>query len=152
MSEDRKPRPYLQSRFNETHSQVSPDGRWIAYASDESGRGEIYVQTFPAAGGKFQISTEGGDEPLWRRDGKELYFLSQDRRVMAVDVSTGEAFEASAPKALFAVRTPPTGITGARIRYAAALDGQRFLVVSYTQEAAPEPMRVILNWLAEARK
>jgi len=152
LSEDRKPRLYLQSRFNETHSQVSPDGRWIAYASDESGRGEIYVQTFPAAGGKFQISTEGGDEPLWRRDGKELYFLSQDRRVMAVDVSTGEAFEASAPKALFTVRTPPTGITGARIRYAPTSDGQRFLVVSYTEEAAPEPMRVIVNWLAEARK
>ena len=94
---DRKPQPYLQTQFRENQGQFSPDGHWVAYTSDESGRLEVYVQPFPAAGGKWQISTNGGENPKWRRDGKELFYLGLDRRLMAVEVKTAPTFEAGLP-------------------------------------------------------
>lgn len=85
---DRKPYPYLQTQFNEVSGVYSPDGRWVAYASDESGRYEIYVQSFPLSGAKFQVSTGGGTEPVWRKDGTELFYEASDQNLMAVPVKS----------------------------------------------------------------
>ncbi|HZI95476.1 MAG TPA: protein kinase [Patescibacteria group bacterium] len=152
MTGDRKPKPYLQTKFNETHSQISPDGHWIVFASDESGRSEVYVQTFPSPGGKFQISTEGGDQPSWKRDGREIYYISQDNKLTAVTVNPGSSFEAGTPKVLFNARIPYSGLTGSRIRYCASPDGQRFLLDSIPEQSAASPMRVIMNWAALLKK
>src|SRR5262249_12637138 len=107
---DRKVTPYLQGEFDEVAPMFSPDGRWVAYSSNESGRYEVYVQAFPGPGGKWQVSTTGGVSPVWRRDGKELYYLSVDQKLMSVSVKTGEAFETEAPKVLFPmhVRNDPS--------------------------------------------
>src|SRR5262249_44768368 len=86
---DRKPVPYLQTESNECHARLSPDGKWLAYVSDETGRAEVYVQRFPTPGNRVLISANGGDQPAWRRDGKELYYLAPDRKLMAVAVKPG---------------------------------------------------------------
>ncbi|MCA1660594.1 MAG: hypothetical protein LC642_08695, partial [Verrucomicrobiaceae bacterium] len=94
MSGDRQPFPFLQTEFNEQAAQFSPDGKWIAYSSDESGAPEVYVQTFPASGGRWRVSTDGGRQPRWRRDGRELFYITADGKLMAVDVKLGATFEA----------------------------------------------------------
>ena len=97
-----KPQPYLKTEFNESQGQFSPDGRFIAYRSDASGRDEIYVQPFPtASSGKWTVSTGGGIAPRWSGDGKELFYISADSKMMAVEVSTNPVFKAGIPKALF---------------------------------------------------
>jgi eukaryotic-like serine/threonine-protein kinase len=142
---DRKPIPYLQSPFNEMHGQVSPDGRWIAYASDESGTWEVYVQTFPAPGAKRTISVGGGAEPYWRRDGRELFYLAPDGTLMAVPVENhSDAFEVGRAVPLFQARIPADIITF-RNHYAPSGDGQRFLVDSADDH---EPISVVVNWTA----
>ena len=104
---DRKPMLVLQTEFNERNGQFSPDGRWIAYASSESTPAQVYVQGFPKSGGKFQVSTTGGGHPWWRRDGEELYYLSPERKLMAVEVSaTATTFETGRPRELFQTRLP----------------------------------------------
>ena len=101
MDGERKPVPYLHGDFNESQPQFSPDGRWMAYVSDESGSRQVYVQSFPTLGGQRQISAEGGAQPRWRRDGKELFYLAADRKLMAVTVKSGRRFESdSAPRAV----------------------------------------------------
>jgi len=103
VSGDRKPYPLLKAAFRQYDARLSPDGRWIAYVSEESGRAEIFIQSFPPAGGKWQISNGGGIEPTWSRDGKELYFLN-GTKLVAVDVKlTGSSVEAGIPKDLFDV-------------------------------------------------
>src|SRR5262249_33100169 len=109
LTEERKPRPFLQTPFNETGGRFSPDGRWVAYQSSESGRNEIYVVPFPAAGGKWQISSGGGVAPLWRRNGKELFYLNNNA-VMAAEVNgAASAFQVGIVRRLFEVglRTEP---------------------------------------------
>src|SRR5207249_1138098 len=102
---DQKPAPFIQTEFTETQGRFSPDGRWVAYASNESGPYQVYVQSFPTSGGKWQVSTGGGAQPLWRRDGKELFYLAPDRKLMAVEVSgAGPTFVPGAPKPLFEAR------------------------------------------------
>jgi Tol biopolymer transport system component len=144
-----KPFPVAQTNFDETRGQFSPDGHWIAYQSDESGRDEIYVQPFPGPGNKWPISTNGGSQVRWRRDGKELFYVALDDRLMAVPIriaSNGQAPEVGAPVALFA---PPLG--GAvqqadfRHQYVVSADGQRFLVATVTP-GPTSPIPVILNW------
>ncbi|HXM51436.1 MAG TPA: protein kinase [Pyrinomonadaceae bacterium] len=149
---DRKPFPFLQTQFNESHARFSPDVKWIAYVSDESGRAEVYVQSFPASGGKWQISAGGGDQPQWRRDGKELFYLSPDRKIMAVQVKTGATFETGVPTPLFQTGVNPTTSTNARNNYVVAADGQRFLVNNIVPESASKPITVILNWTAQLKK
>jgi len=144
MSGDRKPVPFLQTVFNEQQARFSPDGKWIAYTSDESGAPEVYVQTFPASGGKWRVSTNGGAEPQWRRDGKELFYIASDRKLMAVDVKLGASFEADAPKTLFETRV--LVLTSFRNHYAVTADGQRFLVVTTLEETNITPISVIVNW------
>jgi eukaryotic-like serine/threonine-protein kinase len=102
---DRKPTAILTQDNALKVSSVSPDMRWVAYASNSTGRNEIYVQSFPPSGGKWQVSTAGGDEPYWRHDGKELFYVEGGKRMMAVDVtSDGLRFKPGTPKPLFEVR------------------------------------------------
>src|SRR4029077_6727880 len=101
MEGDHKPVPYLQTPFNEGDAQFSPDGRWMAYASNESGQPQIYVQSIPASGSKFQISNAGGVQPRWRRDGKELFYISAANKLVAVPVKMGDKVEAGTPAPLF---------------------------------------------------
>jgi eukaryotic-like serine/threonine-protein kinase len=154
LSGDQKPTPYIQTDFSEIQGRFSPNGRWVAYASNESGTFQVYVQSFPTSGGKWQISTNGGGQPQWRHDGKELFFLGPDRKLMAVEVnSAGSTFEAGVPKPLFETRTITIfpGFGGASY-YAASGDGQRFLVSTLVGESVPTPLTVVLNWTAGLKK
>ena len=143
--------PLLQTRFNEGAPVISPDGRWLAYASDETGRYEIYVSAFPGPGGKFEISTEGGTEPAWNRNGRELFFRSGDK-MMAVDVATQATFSAGKPKMLFQGLYQPNPTMNAN--YDVTPDGQRFLMIKPTsvQEAAPTQINVVFNWFEELKR
>lgn len=132
--------------FGARGAQFSPNGRYVAYQSHESGRYEIYVQTFPAAGGKWQISTDAAIEPMWRHDGKELFYLTHDDRVMAVDVNSGPQFQAGIPHELF--QTPIVNGLFWRNRYVVSADGQRFLILSPTTNDQTIPITVVLNWPA----
>jgi len=145
---DRTPIPFLGAEFNESQGQFSPDGKWMAYVSDESGGPQIYVQSFPMLSGKFQISSDGGTQPRWRRDGKELFYLAPDRKMMAVTVRTGATFEAGTPQTLFET-TLDVAFLGPN--YAVAADGQRFLL-NTPVESASAPMTIVLNWPALLKK
>jgi Tol biopolymer transport system component/DNA-binding winged helix-turn-helix (wHTH) protein len=128
--------------------RVSPNGRWVAYGSDESGRNEVYVQSFPPSGGKWQVSTAGGTGGQWRRDGKELFYLADDK-LMAVEVKTdAPAFEKAIPKPLFALRLERLT---RRTHYEVAANGQRFLVVTPV-EAPPAPFTLVTNWTAGLKR
>jgi Tol biopolymer transport system component len=150
MTGDRKPFPYLQTAFNESQAQISPNGQWIAYTSDESGRSEVYVQRFPRAGSKHQVSSDGGVQPRWRDDGRELFFLSPDENLMAATVAGDADIEVGRPIVLFRTQLP-TWATGGppiwRTTYASASNGQRFLLVHPARRSEP-PVTVILNWTA----
>ena len=150
MEGDHKPLPYLQTPFNEGNAQFSPDGRWMAYSSNESGQAQVYVQAIPASGAKWQISPAGGDQPRWRRDGKELFYISADQKLMAVPVKSGAAFEASAPRSLFALDPVYPPITG-RFAYQPGADGNRFLILANVGGAGA-PITVVLNWQAGLKK
>jgi len=142
-------RALLDSQFNEYHPRFSPDSHWFAYVSDESGRSEVYVRTFPQLGDKWQVSTGGGAQPHWRHDGKELYFISPDRKLMAVDVKLGQTFEMGTPKPLFQTQVPSFRSPN---RYDVAADGQKFLINSGVQETSRAPVQVIVNWAASLKK
>ena len=146
--EERKPFPFLHAEFNESQAQFSPDGRWMAYQSDESGSPQIYVQSFPTLTGKWQISASGGSQPRWRRDGKELFYLAPDRKLMAVMVKPGAIFEAEGPRALFETALP---VAELRQTYAVSADGQRFLMNAPLDAGSP-PMTIVLNWTAGLKK
>jgi eukaryotic-like serine/threonine-protein kinase len=145
-SGERKPIPFLKTPFAELWPVFSPDGRFLAYQSNESGRAEVYVQSFPGPGGKWQISTSGGVEPRWRADGKELYYRAPDQRLTAAEIQAGVGFTAGVPEALFAGHFD-TGI--GRTRYLPAPDGRRFLTVAPLGREAMTPTTVVLNWFAE---
>jgi eukaryotic-like serine/threonine-protein kinase len=145
---DRKPFPYLQTEFNEGFAKLSPNGQWLAYTSDETKRTEIYVQTFPTPGGKWQISTNGGFYPVWSQDGKELFYIGADQKLMAVEVTGGNTFQAGIPKPLFQTRL---GIRPSRVAFDVSKDG-RFLMPVPVENAAPTPMTVVVNWTAGLKK
>jgi Tol biopolymer transport system component len=149
MSGDPKPVPFLKTQFAELNAAFSPDGRFLAYQSNESGRVEIYVQSFPGPGGKWQVSTSGGREPQWRADGRELYYRALDQKVIAVDVQIGSGIMAGTPHALFQGRFD-TGL--ARTRFLATADGKRFLTVAPLGRESMTPTTVVLNWHAELGK
>jgi hypothetical protein len=147
---EQKAVPFIQTEFAEIQARFSPDGRWVAYASNASGPFQVYVQSFPASGGKWQISTNGGAQPQWRHDGKELFFLSPNRKLMAVEVNgSGATFVAGVPQDLFEVRTSPLfpGV-GSSSYYAASGDGKRFLVNALVGESGSVPLTIVLNWSA----
>ncbi len=145
MSGNRKPIVFLHSEFNERCGALSPDGKWIAYASDESGKYEIYVQAFSeeaaGRGRKWQVSYNGGSWPKWKRDGKELFYLSAAREIVTVEVKTGTTFQPGSPRTLFA-----TGIFTPDARFEVTADGRRFLIPTAGAEGNPTPPTVVLNW------
>ena len=151
---DREPTPFLQTRFIDTAPMFSPDGGWVAYVSDESGRSEVYVQPFPGPGGKQQISTEGGVAPVWARDGQELFYLN-GFQIIAVDIETEPGFRPGTPTLLFerAFRTSNTfGIAP----FDVTADGQRFVMVQRAaiadSEAELPQINIVLNWFEELKE
>jgi len=145
-------KPFLNSQFNEVYPDFSPDGRWLAFTSDESKRDEVYVQPFPGPGMKYQVSSEGGVQPLWARNGKELFYRWQDQ-VWVVDVQTDGGFRASKPRLLF----EKAGYSGVVIPvrgYDLSLDGRRFLMVK-DEQRKPTPvteMILVQNWFEELKR
>lgn len=149
---DQKWETFLQTPANESRPAFSPNGRWIAYESDESGKKEIYVQSFPASGAKWQISVSGGSQPRWRRDGKELFFLAGDRKVTSVEVNTdAPAFTHGIPIPLFETRISK-GEDRPGNQYVVTADGQRFLVNTVAEGGAYTSINVVLNWTAGLKK
>jgi Tol biopolymer transport system component/predicted Ser/Thr protein kinase len=146
---DRKPAPLLRTEFNETDPFLSPDGKWLAYVSDESGKREVYVQAFPLTGAKWQISTDGGNFPRWRGDGKELFYLAPDQKLMSVEIQAGSTLRAGKPVALFEAHYFNIPISP----YTPSRDGRRFLFNTPLEEdSSAIPLTVILNWTAQVRK
>jgi eukaryotic-like serine/threonine-protein kinase len=146
--EPQKPFPYLASPFNEGNGVFSPDGHWIAYESDESGRPEVYVQGFPLTDQKVRISTGGGTDAAWSKNGGELFYLAADRNLMAVPYrATVKTFEPGAGKALFPV---PGNLV--RRSYAVTGDGRRFLIGKPVDENSSEPITMVVNWLDELKR
>ena len=147
---DRTRLTFVGSAANEIQGQFSPDGKWIAYTSDESGSPEVYVRRFPDTGTKWQISTHGGAQGHWRADGKELFYLALDGRLMGVDIKASSSVEAGAPHALF-----NTGIAGAYVdrfnQYLVMRDGQRFIVNRSAEDENSAPITVMMNWDATLR-
>jgi eukaryotic-like serine/threonine-protein kinase len=147
---DRKPVPYLNTSANEDFPQLSPDSRWMAYASDESGQAQVYIQAVPPNGTRVQVSAAGGSQPRWRQDGKELFYVSEDQKLMAAPIQLSNAsIEAGMPKALFegAPETIPETFL-----YQPTSDGQRFLVNVPSNEGASPRLTVMLNWRARSSK
>jgi serine/threonine-protein kinase len=151
---DRKPRLLLHEKFSEHNGALSPDGRWLAYESDESGRDEIYVRPFPNVdSGRSQVSTGGGTRPLWSKDGRELFYYLQPGIVLSARITPGPTFAAAAPAVIFkgTYLSPQTGRT-----YDVAPDGQRFLMVKAAPRAGdgppPPQLVVVQNWLDELKR
>ncbi len=141
---DRRPKSLIRTPFNEGQVQLSPDGRWISYVSDESGKPEIYVQTMPPSGQKWQISNRGGSDARWRRDGKELFFISSESKLMVVQIQTNPAFDATFPKPLFVTNARFMGPM--RWNYSISNDGQRFLINTLVETSTVRPVHLIFNW------
>jgi len=155
---DRKPLPVVRTNFEERDGQFSPDGKWIAYQSNESGRFEIYVESLPGpdanVSGKSLISTNGGSQVRWRLDGKELFYIALDDRLMAVPIefaSNSQALEVGTPVPLFATRVGGAVQYANRQQYMVSPDGQRFLMNTLTEEAT-SPITVILNWVGAQKR
>ena len=143
--EERQPVPYLQTDFLERGGRFSPDGRWVAYISNASGKPEVYVRNFPDQGGQWQISNGGGEGPRWRRDGRELFYIAADSKLMATEVNgSSGTFEFGIPKPLFELRVN----VAVASPYDVAADGQRFLVASLIEQDGTPPATVVLNWTA----
>jgi Tol biopolymer transport system component len=149
---DRKARPFLQTPSIEGGAQFSPDGRWMAYVSDESGRAEIYVQPYPGPGGKWQISADGGTEPMWNPNGRELFYRSGNHKMMAVDVTLQPSFSAGAPRLLFERQYVFTPLPQTFPYYDVSRDGQRFLMVKESAAGASEQIHVVVNWIEDLRR
>jgi WD40 repeat protein len=140
--------PFAVTRFNESHGQFSPDGRYVVYCSDESGRKEVYVRPFPKGDERWQISIDGGGSPRWRRDGKEIVYLSPDGSMMSVAVPPDGPFRASAPVVLFDAKLPPTEFNfyGGDALYDVARDGSKFLVAMLHKAPEPTPLSLVVGW------
>jgi Tol biopolymer transport system component len=149
---ERETKPLLQAKWTVRNAQFSPDGRWMVYASNETGSMEIYVSSFPSGNGKWQVSIGGGQEPKWRQDGKELFYLSADGKMMAVAVTMGASFKASSPVVLFQThRRRPISFLDV-FSYDVSGDGQRFLIAMKVDEANAAPLSILLNWASEMEK
>ncbi len=147
MSGHEPPATFLATPFNEVGARFAPDGKWLAYSSDESGRFEVYVRPFPSSNRQWKVSVAGGQQPEWRRDGKELFYVAPDHALMAVPVTLqGDVFAAGDPHALFGVITPEVSAPFPS-EYAVTADGQHFLVNSVVEQANRQTLTVMLNWV-----
>ena len=144
---DRKPFPVVQTPFAETSPVFSPDVRWIAYTTNEGGQNNVAVQPFPGTGRKYQVSTSGGGQPVWRADGTELFYLAADGTMMAVPIDATGQFNAGVPQALF----PTRARAGLNQKFAVTKDGKRFLI-SATPQSRVAPITVLTNWTAAIQK
>jgi Tol biopolymer transport system component len=152
ISGDRKPSVYLRSEFNELAGALSPDGRWLAYVSDESGRDEIYVANFPTPTGKWRISNAGGEIPLWRHDGRELFFVAPGNRLTAAPIaSQGNTIQVGPLETLFEAQFPSLPYPGARL-YDVSADGRRFLLLFQATRTVTSPFTLVADWPAELKK
>lgn len=158
MEGQRRPRPFLQTKFAEGSPKFSPDGRWIAYCSNESGRNEIYVQPYPGPGPRIQISAEGGTDPVWAKSGKELFYRDRDQ-MMIVEVSLDPSLKVLKPRVLWegqyahgmSSSCGPAGPTSSN--YDVTPDGQRFIMIRENeQEARSNQIHVVLNWSEELKR
>ena len=149
-------RPLVQTTAHERNAEISPDGRWLAYESTESGQTEIYVRPMASGNpGRWQISSGGGTRPLWARNGRELFYLSPDGTMMSVAIEAGEAFTPGTPKKLFSVRYYFGGGINAGRTYDVSPDGQRFLMLKEggADPNAAQPMiNIVLNWFDELKR
>ena len=146
---DGKPFPIVQTLFDDAWGTVSADGKWMAYQNNETGRTEVYITAFPGGGAKWQVSTNGGVQPKWRRDGKELFFLDSGDNLVAVDVDTSsKAVRLGVPHSLFQA----VAVQRQAGVYDVAADGKKFLINSGNQKEASEPFTLVLNWPAELKK
>jgi Tol biopolymer transport system component len=151
-----KTRPFLQTPFFEQYAEFSPDGHWLAYVSNESGRNEVYVQPYPGPGGRQQVSTDGGDEPAWARNGREMFYMAPGTdgaiRMMAVDVALGPTFTVGKSRILF------EGRNGGQVNirgYDVTQDGRRFLMVQSKEQPPESPiteMVLVQNWFEELKQ
>jgi eukaryotic-like serine/threonine-protein kinase len=148
LGEEGKAAKFIASPGEEMHGNFSPDGHLVAYTSNESGKFEVYVETVPRSDRKWPVSTNGGYEPRWRADGREIYYLSEDRKLMAVAVGAGPSFGISTP--LFQTRVS-AGVMANRTHYVPSRDGQRFLV-NMALDAVASPINVVVNWTATLKK
>jgi len=152
---DRKSRPFLQTNFIEAQGRFSPDGHWVAYISNETGRFEVYVQSFPTAGAKVAVSTGGGSQPQWRGDGRELYYYTPDRKLMAVEVTgEGSTFKIGTAQPLFELRISGAGIDRGFPGigyYTVTRDGKRFLVAGSPDNQEPQQITVLVNWTSDLK-
>jgi eukaryotic-like serine/threonine-protein kinase len=143
---------FLKSPSAMKNGQFSPDGKWAAYASNESGKWEIYVSSFPDTHGKWQVSNGGGDQPRWRGDGKELFYMALNGKIMAVPVTEGADFSSGTPVALFQGNQRTLIATSELLAYDVSQDGQRFLINTHVNSGEVQPMSVELNWDVELKK
>jgi serine/threonine protein kinase/Tol biopolymer transport system component len=150
MTDERRPESFLRTEAEEREARFSPDGRWLTYSSGESGKAEVFVKTFPASGGKWQISNGGGIAPRWRRDGRELFYIGLDQKVMAVSVRPGATFEHDPPRELFESRG--IDLFTYRSPYAVTGDGERFYFNIRAPEATSTPIRLVLDWTAGLKR
>ena len=136
--------PFGSTAFSETDGIFSPDGHWVAYTANDSGRNEVYIARFPGGGGKRQVSLAGGTEPRWRADGRELFYIGPAGMLMAAEISLkGDSEEVGAVRPLFG---------GLTVQYDVSADGQRFLAVVPDELATPEPLTLVQNWTAGLKK
>jgi serine/threonine protein kinase/dipeptidyl aminopeptidase/acylaminoacyl peptidase len=149
-SGEQKPFPVVATSFHDVTPAFSPDGKWLAYANDETGRMEVYIQPFPSGPGRWQVSTAGGSKPNWRKDGKELFFFNPaDQQIMAVDVGQNAAsLQLGAPHALFKALT----VSVAAGPYAVSADGKRFVVNTILPQSVTEPLTLVTNWPADLKQ
>jgi serine/threonine protein kinase/Tol biopolymer transport system component len=148
---DRQAKPYLQPKWILRNAQFSPDAKWVAYSSNETGNWEVYVSPFPNGTSKWQVS-RGGGEPRWRRDGKELFYLSGEGKMMAVPVRLGTGFEAGSPLVLFQTHLRQPISAQDVFSYDVSSDGQKFLINTKVDEPNAAPLSIILNWASEMEK
>jgi eukaryotic-like serine/threonine-protein kinase len=149
---NRKPYPFAQSQFPARSGHFSPDGRWIAYTSRESGREEVYVAPFPGPGGKWEVSSSGGKMPRWRRDGRELFFFAEDNMLMAAEVEASpNKFEVRNVRPLFRVNLAPEALERSG-SFDVTADGTRFIINASGDEEAQPPIILVLNWPAALKK
>jgi len=149
---DRDPKPLIDQNWVIRGAQFSPDGQWVAYASNESGRMEVYVSPFPSMNAKWQVSTNGGIEPRWRRDSKELYYLAPDATMMATPLTAGASFQAGSPFALFQTHRRVAISSQDLFSYDISPDGQRFLIATKIENSGVAPLSVALNWTSNLEK
>jgi Tol biopolymer transport system component len=146
---ERKMRAFVHSQSSEVAGQFSPDGHWVAYSSNETGRWQVYVAPFRGTGGKYQISINGGEQARWRRDGKELFFLAPDKKLMSVAVSVGAMLQFSEPVVLFQTRAREPISAEEVFTYDVSPDGHSFLINMTPEQGNAPPVSIVLNWISE---